>query len=119
MRSRQIPWEHNLALGCDNASTMTGHKKGVIAFARKKHPDIFLAGCTLHLVHIAAKKAAESLPPVDEALTDIYYYFNKSDTRKQEFRGTQELYDVDQKKNLKHVCTRWLSISRYSNLKKK
>ncbi|VDI64010.1 Hypothetical predicted protein [Mytilus galloprovincialis] len=112
LRSRQIPWEHNLALGCDNASTMTGHKKGVIAFARKKHPDIFLAGCTLHLVHIAAKKAAESLPPVDEALTDIYYYFNKSDTRKQEFKGTQELYDVDQKKNLKHVCTRWLSISR-------
>jgi hypothetical protein len=82
---------------------MTGKQKGVTAFARRKHPEMYLAGCTLHLVHIAAKKAAECLPPVDEALTDIYYFFNKSESRKQEFRGTQVL---------KHVCTRWLNIRR-------
>lgn len=112
LSSSQISWENNLALGCDNASVMTGCKKGVYAFAKEKHPNIYLAGCTLHLIHIAAKKAATALPPVDDALIDIYYYFQKSETRKRDFKGTQKIYDTDQKKMLKHVCTRWLSIGR-------
>lgn len=85
---------------------------GVYALICKKVPDIHLAGCPLHLVHIAARKAVECLPPVDEILVDVYYYFNKSDKRKSGFQGTQQLNDVDQRKILKHVCTRWLSINR-------
>ncbi|XP_021376724.1 uncharacterized protein LOC110465317 [Mizuhopecten yessoensis] len=112
LKARNIPWENCLSLGCDNASVMTGHKKGVFAFVKEQQPQVYLSGCPLHLVHIAARKAAEALSAIDEVLVDIYYYFNKSDKRKSEFRGTQSLYDVDQKKMLKHVCTRWLSIGR-------
>ncbi|CAC5395890.1 unnamed protein product [Mytilus coruscus] len=63
LTNKHIPSTNNLALRCDNASTMTGKHKGVIAFARRKHPDIFLAGCTLHLVHIAAKKKQQMFFP--------------------------------------------------------
>lgn len=112
LESRNIPWENCLSLGCDNASVMTGHKKGVFAYVKEKQPSVFLSGCALHLVHIGAKKAATALPPIDDLLIDIYYYFNKSDKRKAEFKGTQDMYDTQQKKMLKHVCTRWLSIAR-------
>ena len=52
-----VSWLNCISLGCDNAKA----KKGVFAFCKAKHPNIFLAGCTLHLVHIAAEKGAESL----------------------------------------------------------
>jgi len=113
LKSRDIPWSNCMALGSDNASVMTGNKKGVIAFMEKEQPSIYLSGCSLHLVHIAAKKAAECLPPVDDILVDIYYYFNKSDKRKSEFKEMQELCDLEQRRMIKHVCTRWLSIGRY------
>ena len=43
----------------------------------------------------------------------IYITFiNKSDSTNLGFKGLQERYDVEQKRLLMHVCTRWLSIGR-------
>ena len=70
------------------------------------------AGCTLHIIHNAAKKAATELPPVETVLVDIYFYFNKSAERQRRFKGTQELYGDEAKKLVKHVSTRWLSMGR-------
>lgn len=72
-----------------------------------------LSGCTLHLVHIAAEKAANVLPAaIEEILIDIYYYFKKSSKRQDSLGMFQDMYDIDQKKMIKHVATRWLSIDR-------
>ena len=95
-----------------NAYWVTGNKKGVFAHVKECHPNIYLSGSTLHLVHIAAKNAAANLPNVDDVLVDIYYYFNKSDKRKREFREAQDLYSKEQKM-LKPLCTIWLSIRRH------
>ena len=107
----EVPWANCLSLGCDNAPVMTGHKKGVFAFIKEKQPQIFLSGCTLHMVHNGAKAAAAHLPPVATVLVDIFYYLDKGD-RKERVKVLQSLYDVEQKKILKHVCTRWLSIGK-------
>ena len=107
----KVPWANCLSLGCDNAPVMTGHKKGVFAFIKEKQPQIFLSGCTLHMVHNGAKAAAAHLPPVATVLVDIFYYLDKGD-RKERVKVLQSLYDVEQKKILKHVCTRWLSIGK-------
>ena len=112
LASRNVPWTNCLAVGCDNAPVMTGSKKGVIAFVWEKHPDVFMAGCCLHLVHIAAHKGAICVSAVEYVLMDIYYYFQKSGKRQHEFAALQQMYDIDQKRMLKHVCTRWLSIGR-------
>ena len=45
-------------------------------------------------------------------LVDIFHYFKKSAKRQCEFANMQEMFDVEQKRMLKHVCTRWLSIGR-------
>lgn len=91
---------------------MTGSKKGVIAFLREKQPNVHLSGCTLHLIHIAAKHGAACLPPFEDILIEVYFYFKKSTNRQVQFQNLQELCGVDQLKMLKHGCTRWLSIGR-------
>ena len=55
-------------------------------------------------------KGTSCLPDIAEILTDMYYYFQKSEKRQHDFSEMQELYDTDQKRMLKHVATRWLSI---------
>ena len=110
--SQQIPWGNCISFGCDNANVMTGWKKGVISFVRGKQPDVHLAGCCLHLVHLAARKGAACLPSAEDVLVDIFYFFQKSAIRQYELKQLQTLYDVEQRKMLKHVCTRWLSIHR-------
>ena len=109
---RNIPWENCLAFACDNAYVMTGERKGVYSFVKKKQENIHLARCCLHLVHLSAKKGAACLPPVEDVLVDVYHYFEKSVKRQSELKDLQELYDAEQRKVLKHVCTRWLSIGR-------
>ncbi|KAL3831791.1 hypothetical protein ACJMK2_023495 [Sinanodonta woodiana] len=108
----RAPWTNCIALGVDNANVMTGANKGVYHFVKEKHDHVFLAGCTLHIVHNAAKKAAGHLPNLDEVLLDVYHYFNKSSSRQDRFKGDQELCGLEEKRMLKHVCTRWLSITR-------
>ena len=108
-----IKWENCVSFGCDNASVMTGIHRGVMSYIRKKNPNCVLSGCTLHLVHIAAEKAAHQLPyQPGDLLTDIYYYMKKSSVRQRNLHKWQEYYNKEQRNVLKHVSTRWLSISR-------
>ena len=113
MEKDAIPWTNCISFGCDNANVMVGLNKGVYKFMKNKHGEIHLSGCALHLVHIAAEKAANTLPvAIDEVLIDIFYYMKKSSKRLYKLGVLQAMHDVDQKKMLKHVCTRWLSIDR-------
>ncbi|KAL8583744.1 hypothetical protein ACOMHN_000365 [Nucella lapillus] len=107
-----VSWDNCIAFGSDNAPVMTGQNKGVFTFVTDKNRNVYLAACTLHLVHIGAKKGAACLPPVEEILVDIYYFFQKSTLRQSNLRELQGQYDVEQRKMLKHGCTRWLSIAR-------
>ena len=108
-----IPWKNCLALGADNANVMTGHVKGVYGFLKKKQEDLYMAGCVCHLIHICAEKAAACLPiNIDEFLVDIYYYLDKSSLRHQALSDFQIKHDIANKKILKHVATRWLSVGK-------
>ncbi|GFN81309.1 connexin 27.5 [Plakobranchus ocellatus] len=67
-------------------------------------------GCVLHMVHIAAKKAAAKLVPIDKILAEIFHYFKSSAVLQAELKAFQSFYNVEQKKCLKHVSTRWFII---------
>jgi hypothetical protein len=108
-----IPWSNLIAFGCDNANVMVGKNNGVYGHLLRKNAHIALANCTLHLIHIAAEKAANMLPiPVSDILIDIHYYLRKSSKRQTQLQKFQELHGLEARKILKHVCTRWLSIDR-------
>ena len=113
LEKNSIPWSNCISFGCDSASVNTGVHKGVFSFIKKKNPNCLLSGCTLHLVHLAAEKAAHQLEynPAD-LLIDIYYYLNKSSVRQGNLKMWQAYYGKEQRSFLKHVSTRWLSIGR-------
>jgi hypothetical protein len=113
IEGNHVPWINCLTLGSDNANAMVGTTKGLYGLVLEKNDQVFLSGCTLHIVHNRAKKAASELPSFDELLMDIDHYFQKSSTRQHRFQNEQEFCGVEQRKILKHVCTRWLSITRY------
>lgn len=105
LKNFDIPISNLIAFGADNAAVMMGHMKGAAAFL-KNHQNEIIIGCPCHLLNLAAEKAAAALPiNVDKVLVDIYYYL-------QNFRIFQELECTEIHKILKHVCSRWLSLSR-------
>lgn len=113
LQSNNIPWTNCLSLGCDNANVMTGMKKGVFAFVKKEHKSVALSGCVCHLIHIAAEKAASCFPfSIDNILVNIFYYLDKSSKRQTNLAKLQEVYNTEQRKILKHVPTRWLSVGK-------
>lgn len=100
-------------MACDNAPVMIGSKNGVAAVLKESHENIAILGCCCHLINLAAQKGSACLPVnVDEALVDAYYYLEKSSKRKDKLRAFQCLHDVECKKILKHINTRWLSLGR-------
>jgi hypothetical protein len=113
MEESNVPWRNVLAFGTDNANVMVGRHKGVFHYLLEKNKDMFLAGCSCHLIHHAAEKAAACFPfKIDEVLVETYCYLDKSSNRLQDLDVYQKVYDVEHQKILRHVGTRWLSIGR-------
>lgn len=80
---------------------------------KESHENIAIVGCCCHLINLAAQKGSACLPVnVDEVLVDVFYYLEKSSKRKDKLKAFQSLHDVEAKKILKHVSTRWLSLGR-------
>ena len=53
--------------------------------------------------------------PVKQLLIDVYFHFNHSAKRKEEYREFLEFYDVPPLKILKHASTRWLILEKCVN----
>lgn len=110
---------------------MIGKKKGVAGCLLKKNNKIIIRGCPCHLIHLAAEKAAKTLPyQFDEILVDLFYYLEKSANRKQELAEFQNLNDTETQRILKHVCTsmgvclsrlieQWVPLRKYFESKMK
>lgn len=113
LKSKNIPLQNCIGLACDNAPVMIGTKNGVAAVLKESHENIAIVGCCCHLINLAAQKGSACLPVnVDEVLIDVFYYLEKSSKRKDKLKAFQSLHDVEAKKILKHVSTRWLSLGR-------
>lgn len=111
--SNDVPLENCLAFGADNAPVMMGTTAGVAGILSKKIPHLCVMGCSCHLLNLAAEKGAACLPvSIEEYLIDIYYYLEKSAKRKEKLKNFQMLHNAECRKILKHVSTRWLSLSR-------
>ena len=109
LTDRNIPISNCISFGTDNANVMVGKHKGVYAFLKKDHESIHLSGWTCHLLHHAAEHGSKCLPfSIDENLATMYYFLEKSSKRLLLLEQFQT--DIEHKKILKHVPTRWLSL---------
>ncbi|KAK6178212.1 hypothetical protein SNE40_013022 [Patella caerulea] len=113
LKSCEIPWKNVVSFSTDNAFMMVGALKGVASFILKENLSGFINGCLCHLMHLAASKAANCLNcDVKSLLIDIYYYLEKSSKRKQTLKSYQEQFSLPNRKIIKHVATRWLSLGK-------
>ena len=79
LKTNNLDWKNILSFGTDSAAAMTGKYKGVWSFIRKENPNVFLAQCCCHLLHIGADRGCQALDaPVEDLVIDVYYYLHKS-----------------------------------------
>ena len=72
-------------------------------------------GCSYHIVHNTAAKAAETFSKVaefdiEDFLVDLYHYFDKSSKRKVALEEFCLFCEQEYRKIIKYVSTRWLSL---------
>ena len=110
-----IPWENVLSFSSDNANVMAGMNKGVAGLISRDHPQVDMAGCGCHLLHLAAQKGARALEAnmpcsAEDALIALYYYIDKSADRIKKLEAEQVALHMKPHKILKLVSTRWLGL---------
>ena len=111
LAKHNIPWTNCLSFAADIAKVMVGTGVGVAGHLRRQHPHVCVIGCACHLIHIAAEKASSNLRVnVEDILIKIWYYLDKSSKRKTLLKELQKFHSVENRKTLKHVSTRWLSL---------
>ncbi|XP_077581558.1 zinc finger BED domain-containing protein 5-like [Stigmatopora nigra] len=112
-KKNEIPWENCVGFGSDNCNTMIGRKDSVLSRLKGQNPNIFNVGCICHLSSLCIKSGVKLLPfKVDDFLVDIFYFFQHSHKRLQDFKEFQDFTETDQERILKHCPTRWLSLGK-------
>ena len=103
-----------LAVMSDNCNTMRGEHGGVMALLEKGGNELLdVHGCTLHLLHVAAKhgfNAMDTHELISDCLYDLHSHFSNSPKNSLAIRKIAEVFNVDLKKFLRHVETRWLQL---------
>ncbi|KAI0212984.1 hypothetical protein LSAT2_002036, partial [Lamellibrachia satsuma] len=95
---------------------MKGRHNSVLSRIKNLQPNILDIGCICHLANLCCVQVIKQLPlPVEEVLIDVYFNFNHSVKRKEEYCEFLEFCDVAPLKILKHASTRWLSLQRCVN----
>lgn len=113
--SNNIPWTNCLAFSLDNTSVNLGKHNSIKTRVTEKNPETFFMGCPCHIVHNTAGNGAQvfsdfSRFQLEDFLVDIYFWFDKSTQRKAGLADYCQFCDIEYRKVLKHISTRWLSL---------
>ena len=110
---RKILWSNVVGFESDTTNVMVGKHNSVLSRIKSKQPGVFSQGCVCHLSNLCLLAGVKALPiDVDDFFVDLFYFFNKSTKRKEEFREFQEFTETAQLKIIKHCKTRWLSLEK-------
>ena len=113
--SKSIPWYNCIGFSVNSTSVNVGRHNSIKTRLETKNPAIYTLGCPCHFIHNSAHKAAKQLEAtcgfdVEEAAVDIFYFFDHSTKRKGQLREFAQFCDIEYRKMLKYVSTRWLSL---------
>lgn len=113
LKGRSIPWSNVVAFESDTTNVMIGKHNSVLSRVKDVQPKVFSQGCVCHLANLCLLAGVQTLPvDVDDFFVDLYYYFDKSAKRKEEFHEFQVFTGVKEVKIIKHCKTRWLSLEK-------
>jgi hypothetical protein len=111
-KSNQMKSENCVTAMSDSCNTMRGSKHGVVKqLGDKDMVKVDVGGCSLHHVHNAGRKGIESLPDgLETFIGDLFCLFRYSGPINRKYEALADLLELEQKKFLRHVKTRWLQI---------
>ena len=115
LHEHNIPWDNCVGVGVDNCSVNMGRHNSIMTRIRGVNSRVYFMGCPCHIAHNAASNAADFLRKdtkfdVEELLIDIFFWFDKSTKRKSSLQEYCCFCDIEYRKIIKHVSTRWLSL---------
>jgi len=100
------------AYSADNASVNYGCQKSVFTALHSVNNNIVKANCNAHVVHNTLRKMTDVLDvDVETIVTSIYGHFSISANRCTQLQEFFEFVDTEYHDILRHVATRWLSLS--------
>ncbi len=103
-----------MAFMSDTTNVMKGARSGVQKLIKDEIPTLYDVGCICHLANLTIKAGLQELPiDIDQLFVDIFYYFQHSSKRNQEFVDNwHSMFTSEPGVVLKHCPTRWLSLLR-------
>ena len=110
---RNIPWSNVVGFESDTTNVMIGKHNSILSRIKQRQPNVFSQGCVCHLSNLCLLAGVKALPiDIDDFFVDLFYYFDKSSKRKEEFHEFQEFTGTKELKIIKHCKTRWLSLDK-------
>ena len=69
-------------------------------------------GCTLHTMHNGYHKGIKEMSAnIEDLVYDLHAWFKNSPCKEEDFRSLNDEISIDESLFLKHVSTRWLTLS--------
>lgn len=120
MQQWEIPWKNCVAFGVDNASVNIGQRNSIMTRVHALNPGVLFVGCPCHMLHNAAQAASKKLQnytgfDIEDFMVDCFFWFQKSQKRKSSLEDFCTFCEVEYRKILKYVSTRWLSLNEVTN----
>ena len=96
---------------------MIGKTNSIVSRFLERNENIFIAGSSCHLAHIAASNSHDAFSEyiainVQDEMVDLFYWFDKSTKRKGKLKEYFEFCNQEYQGVLKHLSVRWLSLER-------
>lgn len=96
----------------DNANVNFGKRHSVMKLLNDENDSIISANCCNHILHNACKHACNSLDlDVEVIVLKLYSHFSSSAKRREELQSFFTFVDLEWSEILRHVPTRWLSLT--------
>ena len=117
LQKHGLDFENTISFMSDTTNVMKGSRSGVQKLIKAECPHMYDVGCICHLADLAVKAGLQALPiDIDQLFVDIFYYFQHSSKRKQQFVDHWcSLFTDEPSTILKHCPTRWLSLLKCVN----
>lgn len=112
LQKHGLNFQNAVSFMSDTTNVMKGARSGVQKLIKNEIPTLYDVGCICHLADLTVKAGLTALPvDIDQLFIDIFYYFQHSSKRKQQFVDHWcSLFTTEPEVILKHCPTRWLSL---------
>ena len=114
MTNDGVDWNNLVSIGLDNTNSNMGIRNSIKSRILQKNSDVFVAGCSCHLAHLAAGAGGQAYQGVtdfdmEDHQVDIYYFFKNNTRRKGILLEYLEFMGQEWEHISRFVQTRWLS----------